>query len=148
MADGRVALLNLQESDTHLHLLSEQNQRMLHDEMLQPLSEWARTELVATQVYGVRVYGHKARLNMHVDRRCTHVISSIMNIDQDAPWGLVLRSHDGTYETVYLERGQAIFYESATVLHGRPIPFQGTMFANVFVHYRPYARPDFACKSL
>ena len=33
--------------------------------------------------------------------------------------------------------GEIIFYESASVLHGRPEPFQGDSFTNIFVHFAP-----------
>lgn len=33
--------------------------------------------------------------------------------------------------------GEIIFYESASVIHGRPEAFQGDRFANIFVHFAP-----------
>lgn len=33
--------------------------------------------------------------------------------------------------------GEIIFYESASVIHGRPEAFQGDRFANIFVHFSP-----------
>lgn len=30
-----------------------------------------------------------------------------------------------------------LFYESARLVHGRPYPFNGENYANVFAHYRP-----------
>lgn len=36
-----------------------------------------------------------------------------------------------------LEPGQLLWYESARLPHGRPRPFNGSHYDNVFVHYRP-----------
>lgn len=33
--------------------------------------------------------------------------------------------------------GEIIFYESASVIHGRPESFQGDSFTNIFVHFAP-----------
>ena len=33
--------------------------------------------------------------------------------------------------------GEMVWYESARLLHGRPDPFQGEYFDNLFIHYKP-----------
>ena len=33
--------------------------------------------------------------------------------------------------------GELVWYESARLLHGRPDPFQGEYFDNLFIHYKP-----------
>ncbi|CAM9118320.1 unnamed protein product, partial [Sphacelaria rigidula] len=36
-----------------------------------------------------------------------------------------------------IQPGEIIYYESASVLHGRPTPFEGDAFSNIFVHFAP-----------
>jgi prolyl 4-hydroxylase len=36
-----------------------------------------------------------------------------------------------------MKPGDLLLYESARLLHGRPSPFKGRSYANVFVHYQP-----------
>ncbi|CAN0392683.1 unnamed protein product, partial [Hapterophycus canaliculatus] len=57
------------------------------------------------------------------------------NVDTD--WPLYVRGHDGVARNIYIEPGEIIFYESASVIHGRPEAFQGDRFANIFVHFAP-----------
>lgn len=38
---------------------------------------------------------------------------------------------------IWQQPGEIIFYESASVIHGRPEAFQGDRFANIFVHFTP-----------
>ena len=38
---------------------------------------------------------------------------------------------------VLLEPGEMIFYESATLKHGRPEPLSGEYYSNIFCHYMP-----------
>ena len=33
--------------------------------------------------------------------------------------------------------GEMLWYESARLVHGRPIPFKGEYYDNVFVHFKP-----------
>jgi prolyl 4-hydroxylase len=32
-----------------------------------------------------------------------------------------------------------LFYEGASLRHGRPYPLQGSYYANIYLHYRPAA---------
>lgn len=61
------------------------------------LTAWAGVSLQETALYGVRVYTRNAWLRQHVDKRTTHVISEIVNVDQevDEPWPLQIRDHAG-----------------------------------------------------
>eukprot|EP00903_Cladosiphon_okamuranus_P005880 g5816.t1 len=108
---------------------------------LQPLMEqWSGTKLKSTACYGVRNYFRGSVLANHVDRVDTHVISGIINVEQenvDTDWPLYVRGHDGVARNLYIEPGEIIFYESASVIHGRPEAFQGDRFANIFVHFTP-----------
>eukprot|EP00955_Chlamydomonas_euryale_P096319 365000-Chlamydomonas_euryale.AAC.5 len=67
--------------------------------IIQPmLSAWAGgVNLEPTAMYGVRAYTRGAWLKNHVDMRGTHIISAIVNIDQDVdePWPLEIRDHAG-----------------------------------------------------
>lgn len=107
---------------------------------LQPILEkWSGVDLKPTAAYGIRVYGNNNFLNSHVDRLSTHVVSAILNLDQDVeePWELEIYDHDGNAHEVVMEAGDMVFYESATCTHGRPKNFKGRFFANLFIHLKP-----------
>jgi len=74
----------------------------------------------------------------HVDR-APLVISAIVNVAQDVdePWPLEVYGHDGRAYNITMEVGDIIFYESHSVIHGRPFPLKGRHYANVFVHFEP-----------
>ena len=36
-----------------------------------------------------------------------------------------------------MKQGQMLLYEPATLIHGRPTPFESNIYANSFLHYRP-----------
>ena len=67
------------------------------------------------------------------------VSSCIIQVAQDIeePWPVEVYSHDGKAHNVSMLPGDMTLYESHTVLHGRPFPLIGNMYANVFVHYIP-----------
>ena len=44
---------------------------------------------------------------------------------------------DGVRKNVTLQPGEMLLYESATLIHGRPFPLEGRIFANAFLHYKP-----------
>ncbi|KAH8047408.1 hypothetical protein JL720_16126 [Aureococcus anophagefferens] len=82
------------------------------DELKRLMEDWAPTTvpLKGTSAYGVRTYERGAYLHLHVDTANTHVVSGIMNVAQAG---------------------------SPRLLHGRPRPFRGDSYANIFVHYMP-----------
>ena len=51
--------------------------------------------------------------------------------------GLKTLDHDGKLHAVNMKPGDLLLYESAKLLHGRPTPFDGDFYANIFVHYMP-----------
>lgn len=59
---------------------------------------------------------------MHVDTRKTHVVSAIINVDQDVdePWELLILDHLYQEHRVNMAPGDMVLYESAKLLHGRP----------------------------
>lgn len=120
--------------------LPQQYIQKLHT-MLQPQAEaWSGRALVPTFVYGIRSYQNGAILRVHRDRAITHVVSAILNIDQktEIPWNLLMQSEAGSrwpWRNVLLAPRDLLFYEGGRLLHGRPAAFQGTFYANLFVHF-------------
>jgi prolyl 4-hydroxylase len=67
------------------------------------------------------------------------VTSAIINVDQDVDeeWPLEVYGHKngGKAVNVTMQPGDMVLYESHSVIHGRPFPFIGNFFANLFVHF-------------
>ncbi|GKY97510.1 hypothetical protein MPSEU_000709200 [Mayamaea pseudoterrestris] len=108
---------------------------------IRPLvEEWIGMRVAVTSVYGVRIYGNQSILAPHVDR-LPLVSSVIMNIDQDVDedWPLEVFDHDGIAHNITMQPGDIVYYESATVIHGRPFPLNGKFYANIFMHFEPIA---------
>ena len=55
----------------------------------------------------------------------------------DEPWPLEVYGHDGVATNVTMQVGDMILYESHSVIHGRPFPLQGDLYANIFLHFQP-----------
>ena len=73
----------------------------------------------------------------HVDRPSL-VVSAILHIASDCmPWPLHIRNHTGEEHAVLLQPGEMLFYESARLSHGRPVPLVGSYYASVFAHFHP-----------
>ncbi len=107
---------------------------------LQPkLEKWCGVSLQPTFVYGIRKYHNGATLKPHRDRVETHIISALLNIDQDVDekWPLEIEDHYYRKHYLNLRPGEMLFYEGAKLDHGRPQPLKGRLYANVFVHYKP-----------
>ena len=119
--------------------LPEDLRDAIHASLKKPLEEWSQIKLLPTFVYGIRVYRKGSVLNSHRDQLKTHIISAIINIDQDAEetWPLVIEDNFYRKHNIFLEPGEIVFYESGRLLHGRPIPLKGTKFANIFCHFMP-----------
>ena len=114
----------------------------IHESLLDKAEDWSGIRLLPTYVYGVRIYNRGAILKPHRDREETHIIGVIVNIDQkvDTPWALEIEDHQKNVHEIFLSPGEVIFYESATLDHGRPAPLDGEKFVNVFCHYMPYIK--------
>merc|ERR1712080_266500 len=113
------------------------------EEVLRPMAEeWAGIELVMSRIYGVRRYRRGATLALHLDRLSTHVVSIILNIDQDVDqdWPLMILDHQGDPHKVVMDKGQMVFYESARLPHGRMEPLHGEHYDNIFIHFKPTSR--------
>lgn len=104
------------------------------------LEEWTGMRQAHTSLWGVRVYHNRSILTPHVDR-LPLVSSVIINVDQDVdePWPLEAYDHDGVAHNVTMEPGEMLFYESATIIHGRPFPLKGNYYAGIFIHFEPIA---------
>jgi len=103
------------------------------------LEAWSGIRLESTYVYGIRVYHNGAALIEHRDRSSSHIISAIINIDQEVneDWPLSIEDNYYRKHQVILKPGEVIFYEGGRLLHGRPKPLNGARFANVFCHFKP-----------
>lgn len=104
--------------------------------MLPILEHWAQRKLELTALYGIREYRRGATLTMHVDKIETHHVSAIVNVYRhvDTDWPLHIYDHGGTLHKVYMKPGEAILYESARLMHGRPEALDGVSYANFFIH--------------
>ena len=118
--------------------LSENLKKEIHTSLRPVLEEWSNTQLEPTFVYGIRIYGRDAVLKEHRDREQTHEVSAIINVDQevDSDWPLVIDDHQYQKHHIYLDPGEVLFYEGARLKHGRPIPFNGQNYANIFCHFK------------
>lgn len=113
----------------------------LVSEAIQPLvEEWAQMPLKFTSLYGVREYYRGAELRKHVDRVSTHVYSVIIHVAREnltAEWPLEVYDFNGEVKTIDMGPGQILFYQSAKLVHGRPVPLRGDLYANLFCHFQP-----------
>lgn len=111
----------------------------IHDTLSPLVATWSGKAVDPTYVYGIRVYKDKAVLKPHRDRIETHIFGVIINVDQDVreDWPLIIEDHAYEPHQILMAPGEMIFYESARLKHGRPIPLEGNAFANVFCHFTP-----------
>ena len=119
--------------------LPDELRQEIHSSLQHQLEKWSKTKLIPTFVYGIRVYKKGSVLISHRDRLKTHIISAIINVDQvvDEDWPLIIEDNYCRKHHVFLNPGEVIFYESARLLHGRPLPLKGNKFANIFCHFMP-----------
>jgi len=108
------------------------------EHLLPAHEDWAGQPLMPIAAYGLRVYRRGQRLARHVDRCESHVVTSVLSVQQDAaqPWPLTLES-DGRSHDVLLGEGQMVTFESAAIPHGRYAPFDGNAYVILQLHYRP-----------
>ncbi len=109
------------------------------DALQEIVEEWGGVEIVVTSVYGIRCYHEGTSLRAHRDTTDTHILSAIINLDQDVEEEWPLEIEDNAYRThqVYLRPGEMLLYESARLLHGRKTPLNGKFYCNLFVHFKP-----------
>lgn len=118
------------ESPTKMVYLESALRKMLWEASKESLEQWTGVELSPTSLYGVRVYTEGAVLASHVDRMPL-VVSAIVNVAQDVdePWPLEVYGHDGNAYNITMDVGDMVFYESHSVIHGRPFPLKGRYYA-------------------
>ena len=136
---GYVTIADTGADGSGILQLPEALRMEIHLSLRPVLEDWSKTQLVPTFVYGIRTYKRGAILVGHRDRIDTHIISAIINIDQEVEegWPLMVEDHYYRDHHVLLQPGEVVFYESARLLHGRPIPLKGNKFANIFCHFKP-----------
>lgn len=116
--------------------LDDHMRSVIREAMLPILEQWAHRKLELTAIYGIREYRQGATLKMHTDKIETHHVSAIVNVRQqvNTDWPLHIYDHGGTLCKVYMKPGEAILYESARLMHGRPEALDGVSYANFFIH--------------
>lgn len=121
---------NRNENSSSIIELSQALRDKVHDELKPLLEKWCGESLEPTFVYGIRTYHHGAILKSHRDRLETHIISAIINIEQDVnePWPLVIDDNYYRSNEVFITPQEVIMYEGARLLHGRPIALNGKSF--------------------
>jgi prolyl 4-hydroxylase len=119
--------------------LSDDLRNEIHDQLKTSMERWSGQDLLPTYVYGIRIYHRGAILRPHRDRLATHIIGAIISVAQDVDedWPLIIYDHQHREHSVILKPGDVVFYESGTLIHGRPSPLNGNSFANVFCHCKP-----------
>merc|ERR1712192_29538 len=111
-------------------------------ESILPIMEaWSNRTLMHTDTYGIRIYKRDSMLLDHIDRQGTHVISAVVQVDQDCDegWPLTVEDEDGTMKEIYLQPGDIALYEGSRIFHGRSRVSKCNYMANLFSHYSPSA---------
>lgn len=118
--------------------LPEHFKEEIHQALLPTVEAWIGDKLDPTVIFGVREYRQGCVLKVHRDRLKTHLASVIMNVDQrvTTDWPLYIEDHFYRGHEIMLKPGEMLLYEGARLAHGRPTPFEGESYANVFVHYK------------
>jgi prolyl 4-hydroxylase len=143
-----MAIYNIHIFDLHLCWMLRTDQSRVENETLpgggskfaayisnaarEMVERWTGMRQASTSTYGIRVYRNQSILAPHCDR-LPLVTSVIINVDQDVaePWPLEVYDHDGIAYNVTMEPGDMVFYESHSIIHGRPFPLNGSYYANL-----------------
>ena len=130
------------KSPTYLVNIDNSIQKELEKFVSDELTKWiGMKNLKHTASYGIREYTRDSFLSNHVDRYDTHILSAIINvgqIDMDEPWALTVQNRLLKPRDIIFDKGfDVALYESSTLVHGRPKPLKGKVYANFFIHYAP-----------
>jgi prolyl 4-hydroxylase len=122
--------------------LSPEIKQALEQFVLERLEEWTGLgSLEHTATYGVREYTDGAVLSSHVDRYETHILSAIIHVgsmNMRKPWSLEVYNRESPLQSIdFSDECDFVLYESSSLVHGRPEPLEGEIFANLFIHYAP-----------
>ena len=139
--DGMDTNINQYDQRSLMVRLPSHIESMIYQALGPLLEKWCSCVLESQALYGIREYYHGHVLHNHVDRINTHGISAILQIDKDLDgqrdWDLEVIDYGGERQTVSLQSGEMLLYESAKLIHGRPLTFKGRLYANIFVHFSP-----------
>eukprot|EP00542_Grammatophora_oceanica_P014012 CAMPEP_0194033644 /NCGR_PEP_ID=MMETSP0009_2-20130614/6250_1 /TAXON_ID=210454 /ORGANISM="Grammatophora oceanica, Strain CCMP 410" /LENGTH=434 /DNA_ID=CAMNT_0038674359 /DNA_START=204 /DNA_END=1508 /DNA_ORIENTATION=- len=137
MWEAPPTLVNVQDP-THFSGAGLGLQTLIWETAKDVAQEWTGMHLAPCSMWGIRIYHNNSILAPHVDRNPL-VTSAIINVDQDVdePWPLEVWGHDGKPYNITMAPGDMVLYESHSIVHGRPFPFRGRYYANVFVHFEP-----------
>jgi len=98
---------------------------------------WCKVPIEFSYMYGIHSYKNKEIIELHREHLQTHHISAQILIDKDKDWNFDLYDHGNNLNTIpTLNIGDIILYEGAKLLHGRPLPFEGTYYDILYVHYK------------
>eukprot|EP00937_MAST-01D_sp_MAST-1D-sp2_P005428 g5428.t1 len=139
---------NRGKSPTYMIYLPSDILASIQAAMMPIFHDWigGARKLQHTSTYGVRQYTNGSVLHVHVDVVQTHAVSAILNVGQEGmqePWALAIADHAGKVHEVTMEPGEMILYESAKLIHGRPVAMNGKGYYNVFVHSAPRKGYDY-----
>jgi prolyl 4-hydroxylase len=145
--DGIENVIHDKEGNTPVEIFNMDNcfriKEIIQEELKQIHEEFAGQPIDPICIYGIRSYMNGAILENHTDRLETHHVSSIVVVDKELKdcsscndWSLDFQDHDGNWHKIYAEPGDMILYESAICKHGRPDPFKGEYYRNMFIHYK------------
>lgn len=112
--------------------------REILEELLPLHTQWAGTELRPVAAYGLRVYGTGQTEALHTERPETHVVSSVLVVDQDldSPWPITI-DVQGRRHVLRPEIGQMLLYEGASTPQSHPVPLDGRSQVVLLLHYSP-----------
>ncbi len=149
VSDARIEIVEgfIDGPDKHGSLLTDlpvDLKQQIHQALKPILEKWSGIALKPTYIYGIRTYLDQAVLKPHRDRVETHIISAILNIDQQVreDWPLLIDDHYYRTHPITMAPGEMILYEGGRLQHGRPLPLKGESYANIFVHYKPLVERD------
>lgn len=132
---------NIYSNILYINTAPSELQELLKNEISLLLTEWInyKTNLNYVCTYGIREYLKGSILQNHYDRIKSHVISAIIHLDDksEKPWPLYIEDHHFRSHEIEMEYGDVVFYESTTCLHGRPTPFEGEYYRNMYIHFKP-----------
>jgi hypothetical protein len=96
------------------------------------LERYLQAPLYPTYWFSTQYY-NRSYMAAHTDREACEVSVSL-NISQDAPWQLCLRSKTGRIERYQTPPGDAVLYAGTKVEHWRT-PYHGQVYTQLFLHY-------------
>ena len=105
---------------------------------LKPIFDnWCKVPIDFSYMYGIHSYKKEEVIELHREHLPTHHISAQIIIDKDKDWPFDLYNHENNLHTIPTSNiGDIILYEGAKLLHGRPLPFEGTYYDILYVHYK------------